>query len=104
MFLRYRSKCFQPIRLQDLLINHIWNEVRDLTELAGSNTTFTIYYTSNVLLPLAFFLSQYGVHVKLFLHLINCLCNISLLLLFEVTVVGPCKLSFLFNNLVFRYG
>ena len=33
------------------------NEVRDLTALADSDLTFTIYYTSNVLWPLTLFLS-----------------------------------------------
>ena len=42
------------------------------TALAGSSTTFTIYYTFNVLpSPLTVFLSQYGIHTKPFLHLIN---------------------------------
>ena len=49
----------------------------------------TIYQTFSVLSPLLLSLSQYGIHTKLFLHLINCLCNINSLL---VTVV-PCKLS-----------
>ena len=62
------------------------NEVRDLTALAGSYTTLTIYYTFKALPPLTLFLSQYGIHTKPFLHLINCLCNISLLFLFQVTV------------------
>ena len=64
---------------------------KDLTALAGSDTTLTIYYTFNILPPLTCFFSQYGIHTKPLLHLINCLCNISLLL-FEVTV-GPCKLA-----------
>ena len=34
----------------------------DLTAQAGSNTTQTICYTSNVLPPLNLFLSQYGIH------------------------------------------
>ena len=72
------------------LKKEVRNEVRYLTVLAGSNTTLTTYYTSNVLSPLTFFLSQHGTHTKSFLHLINCLCNISLLLLFQVTA-GPCK-------------
>ena len=74
----------------------VWDEVRDLTALAGSNTTLTIYYTSNVLPPFTLFLSQFRIHTKLFLHLIICLCNISLLLLFQVTV-GPCKFVCLFK-------
>ena len=35
---------------------------------------------------------QYGIHTKPSLHLINCFCKISLLLLFQVAV-GPCKLA-----------
>ena len=34
------------------LKKEVRNEIRDLTALAGSNTTLTIYYTSNVLPPL----------------------------------------------------
>ena len=56
------------------------NEVRDSTELAGSDTTLTIYFTSNVLSTLTLFLSQYEIHAKSFLHFINGLCNISSLL------------------------
>ena len=55
------------------LKKEVRNKVRDLTALAGSNTTLTIYYTSNVPPPLNLFLSQYGIHTKPFLHLINCL-------------------------------
>ena len=45
----------------------------DLTALAGSNISLTIcYYTSFVLSPLTLFLSQYEIHTKDFLHLINC--------------------------------
>ena len=50
------------------------NEVWHLTALAGSNTILTIYI-SNVL-PLFNLFSQYGIYTKLFLHFINCLCNI----------------------------
>ena len=48
------------------------NEVRDLTVTAlhGSNTALTIYYTSNVVLPLTPWLSQLEIHAKYFLHLI----------------------------------
>ena len=67
------------------------NEVSDLTALAGSNPTLAIYYTSNVLPPLTLFLSQYGIHTKPCLHLINCLCNKSSLL-FQVTLAS-CKLA-----------
>ena len=63
------------------LTKEVRNEARDLTALANSNTTVTICYTSSVLPPSNFFLCQYGIHIKPFLHLINCLCNISLLLL-----------------------
>ena len=80
--------------------NEVRNKVRDLTPLAGSNITLTIYYTSNVLPPLTLFLSQYQIYTKLFLHLINCLCNISLFL-FQVTV-GPCmQVGLLFFFLIF---
>ena len=71
------------------LKKEVINKVRDSTARAVSNTTLTIYYTSNVLPPLTLFLSQYGIHTKPF-RLINGLCNISSLV-FEVTV-GPCKL------------
>ena len=74
------------------LKKEVANEVRDLNALAGSNTTLTIYYTSNVLLLLNLFLSQYGIHTKPFSYLINCLFNINLLLLFQV-MVGLCKLA-----------
>ena len=73
------------------LKKEVRNEVRNLTALVGSNATHTVYYTSNVLPLLTFFVSWYGIHTKLFLHLINCLCNISSLL-FQV-MVGPCKLA-----------
>ena len=64
----------------------------DVTALAGSNTPLTIYYTSNVLLPLTLFHSQYGIHPKTFLHLINCLCNVSSLLLSQA-MIGTIKLG-----------
>ena len=44
------------------------------------------YYTSNVLPPLNLFLLQYGIHNKSFLHLINCFCSVSSLILFQVEV------------------
>ena len=44
-------------------------------------------------MPTTFFCSQYGIHTKRFRHCINCLCDISLLVLFQVTV-GPYKLTF----------
>ena len=62
------------------LKNEIRNEVWNLTALAGSSTTLAIYYTCNVLPSLTLFISQYGIHAKPFLYLINCLCNRSLLL------------------------
>ena len=74
------------------LKKEVRNEVRDLNAQAGSNTALTIFYKSNVLPPRTVFLSQYGSHTKPFLPVINCLCNINLLLLFQVTVV-PCKLA-----------
>ena len=52
------------------------NEVNDL-ELAGSNTALTIYFTSNILPPLALFFSHFGIHTKPFLHLITFLCKIT---------------------------
>ena len=63
----------------------------DLPTLAGSSTTPTIYCASNVLPPLILFLSQYGIHTRSFLHLIICLCNISLSC-FHITI-GPCELA-----------
>ena len=59
------------------LKKEVKNEVRDLNALAGSNATLTIYYTFHVLPPFTFFLSQYGIHTKLFLHLINSVFKIS---------------------------
>ena len=73
------------------LKKEVRNQVRDLTALTGSNTTLTIYYTSDVLLRLTLFLFQYGIHTKPFFHLTNCFCNISSLL-FQVTVIR-CKLA-----------
>ena len=67
------------------------SEVMDLPALAGSSTTPTIYCASNVLPPLILFLSQYGIHTRSFLHLIICLCNISLSC-FHITI-GPCELA-----------
>ena len=45
------------------LKKEVRNEVKDLTALAGSNATLTMYYTSNFLPPLNLFLSQYGIFV-----------------------------------------
>ena len=73
------------------LKKEVRNEVRDLTAPPGSNTILLIYYTSNIFLPLTLFFSQYGIHTKPFVHLINCLCSITPLL-FQVTV-GLCKLA-----------
>ena len=42
------------------------------------------YYKSTVLPPLNPFLPQYGIHNKSFLHLTNCLCSVSSLILFQV--------------------
>ena len=64
------------------LKKEVKNEVRNLTALPASNTALTIYYVSRVFPPLTLSLTQYGIHTKPFLHLISCLCNISLLLLF----------------------
>ena len=86
--LNYPSKFAIPSWHQK---KEVRNEVKDLTALAGSNATLTIYYTSNVLPPLTLFPSPYGIHTKSFLHLIIFLCNISSFL-FQVTV-GPCKLA-----------
>ena len=71
------------------------NEVKDL-ELAGSNTALTIYFTSNILPPLALFFSHFGIHTKPFLHLITFLCKINSLL-FQVRLV-PVKLVCLNSN------
>ena len=68
------------------------NEIRDSVAPAGSNTAITVYCTSNVIPPVNLFLSQYEIQKRLLLHLINCLYNISLLLLFQVTV-GLYKLA-----------
>ena len=65
------------------LKKNVREEVRDLPTLADSNTTLTTHYTFNVFPLLTFFLSQYWIHTKSFLHLINCLCNITSLLLFQ---------------------
>ena len=62
-------------------------------DLARSSTTFVSYHTFNILSPMTLFLSQYESHAKPFLHLINCLCNISSML-FQV-VLGPCKFGLL---------
>ena len=59
--------------LCDIVTKEVKNEVRNLTALALSNTTLTIYCTSNV--HPTIFLSQYGIHTKPFNYLINCLCN-----------------------------
>ena len=42
------------------------NEVWDLIALAGLNATLTIYYTSHVLPPSTLFLTQCGIHTKIF--------------------------------------
>ena len=78
------------------------NKVRDLTALIGSDTTLKIYYTFNVVPPSTLLLSQCGIHIKLFLHLINCLCNLSSLLLFQVTV-GLYKLACLFVFVIVHF-
>ena len=70
----------------------VGNEVRDLTALAGSNTTLTVYYIQFAHTIDSFPLSQYEIHAKPFLHLINSLNKINLFLLFQVKV-GPCKLA-----------
>ena len=48
------------------LKKEVRNEVRDLTALAGSTTTLTIYYTFNVLTTSNLFLSQYEMHTEPF--------------------------------------
>ena len=58
--------CRQVCNVFLYLKKEVRNEVRGLTALAGSNTTLTIYYTSNVLPPWNLFLSQYGIHTKPF--------------------------------------
>ena len=47
------------------------NEVRDLTVVAGPNTTLTICDISDVLPPLILFLSQCGIHTKPFFIWLN---------------------------------
>ena len=61
-------------------------------KLSGSNTTLTIYYTSNVLPPLNLFLSQYGIHIKPFLDLIIFFVEHKFLAIIS-SQVGPCKLA-----------
>ena len=70
-----------------LLKKEVVNEARDL---------WFKYYSYNLLYlqcspTIQIFLSQYGIHNKPFLHLINCLCIITTLL-FEV-MVGSWKLA-----------
>ena len=57
--LKYPGKFAMSLRH---LKKELRNRVMDLTAQAGSNTTQTICYTSNVLPPLNLFLSQYGIH------------------------------------------
>ena len=71
--------------LCDILRKKLGMKLRDLNALTCSNTTPMLYYTSNVLSPLNLMLSQYGIHTKPFLYLINCL------LFFQVTL-GSYKL------------
>ena len=59
--------------LCDILGKKLGMKLRDLNVLTCSNTTPMLYYTSNVLSPLNLMLSQYGIHTKPFLYLINCL-------------------------------
>ena len=66
----------------------VTNDIRNLTALADSSTTLTIYYLSNVLPPLTLSLSQYGIHTNT--SLFDCLCKIRSL--FQV-MVGPSKLA-----------
>lgn len=86
--MREEGQCRQALRNMP----KVRNEIRNLTELAGSITTLTIYWISSVLPPQNLFLSQYGIHFKPFLHLINRWCNISLLVFFQV-MIGPCNLA-----------
>ena len=53
------------------LKKEVRNEVKDLTVLADSDNTLTICYISNVFPSWTLFLSQYRIHTKPFLHLIN---------------------------------
>ena len=49
-----------PVNVCNISVEKVRNNVKDLTALAGSNTTLTIYYTFNILSQLTFFLCQYG--------------------------------------------
>ena len=71
------------------LKKEVRNEISDLTALTGSNIALTVYHISNVLPPFTLFFFSIP---SLFFYMSNCLCNISLLLLFDITV-GPCKLA-----------
>ena len=86
------------------LKKEVKNEVRDLAALAGSNTTLTIYYTFHVLPPFTLFVCQYGIHTKLFLHVINYVFKISSTL-FQVKE-GLCRLPwcFCYYYSCFEYG
>ena len=73
------------IFVTSIFLKKVKNKFRDLTVLTGSNTTLTIYYTFNILSSLILFVYQQVIHTKSFLQLINCLCNIISLLLFQIT-------------------
>ena len=62
---------------------------------AGSNTTYTVCYISDVLPAWTLLGELYISHTKSFLHLSSCLCSISTFL-FQV-IVGSCKFAFLVN-------
>ena len=61
------------------ILRKVRNEVRDLTALAGSNTTLTIYFTSSVLPLLTLFLPSIWNLYQAFSSS-DCLCSISSLL------------------------
>ena len=71
LFLMWLDRHFQSIwaSLQYLcdILKKVWNEIRNLTSLAGLNPTLTVCYSFHiVLLP-----SQYGIWLL-------CLCNLTL--------------------------
>ena len=86
----YTYYAYQPGKFAILLYYGILRKKPGIKLGAISNTisniALTIYNTPNVLPPLILSLSQYGIHTKPFLHLINCLFNLRSLVLFQVTM------------------
>ena len=78
-------------------LQYLCNILRKKTGTKSGNQLHYLfkYYSYNLLYvqcsPTIDLFPQYGIHTKPFLHLINCLCNISSLS-FQV-MVGPCKLT-----------